>query len=188
MGILRKIFNKKNNNDSKEEINIEVGDPFKCAIDYNKTIEELLKYYDEQSKLISDGNKELANIELMMLGYGLDFIDFAQNVLEVKLTFDIECLEAFEDVLEAVHEIYLEKSIGKDEINSILKQATGYFGIIIIKQFNGNWVSTNIGMAVNINGTNSFINNRIARRIQNGSEDSMISFYNGLEEFLSKEN
>lgn len=63
----------------------------------------------------------------------------------------------------------------------IAKRATGYFGVVTLKNKKGNWVQSDMGMAINFNGTNAFIYNRIARRLLNGAEDDMVSFYQGVK-------
>lgn len=191
MGILSKLFGKKknSNNNSGETsenntFNVEIGEPFKSIIDYSKSDEELLDYYNDMEKLIKQGNEDSATIELMMLGYGLDFIDFVKEIFDKEIKFSEDYLEDFELILRKIHGLALSGAFknNSEDFENILKQATGYFGIIIIKKYHGDWVSSNLGMSIKINETTAFVYNRIGRKIANGEEDSIVDFYKALQE------
>ena len=165
-----------------QNMNIQVSEPFISQIDYSLSREELADYCDQQMELVKSGQKELATIELMMLGYALDFIDFAHNAVQVDIDFDEENLELFDEILEALHEVSAGGGLTQENFNDIVKKATAFFGVFILKNIGGNWVQTNIGMAINLNETNAFVYNRIARRIINGKEDEVVSFYQVVKE------
>lgn len=163
-------------------IDIQIGEPLICQIDYSLSDQELADYFDRQMELVRNGQKELATVELMMLGYALDFIYFAKKAVHVDINFDEENLELFDAILEAVHELMVKGGLSENHFYDIVKNATSFFGVFILKNIGGSWVQTNIGTAVQVNETNAFIYNRIARRIQNGKEDDMISFYRTLRQ------
>lgn len=162
-------------------IDIQVGEPLICQIDYSLSEDGLADYFERQMDLVRNGQKELATVELMMLGYALDFIDFAKNAVHVDISFDEENLELFDAIMEAVHELMAKGGLSEKHFYDIVKNATAFFGVFILKNIGGSWVQTSLGTAVWVKGTNAFIYNRIGRRIQNGREDDMISFYNTLK-------
>lgn len=164
-----------------EKTNIQVGEPLSCQIDYSLSEKELGKYFDSQMALVRNGQEELSTVELMMLGYALDFISFAQNAAHVVINFGEESLERFDAVLEAVHVLMQKGGLPENQFYDIVKSATGFFGVFLFKNIGGSWVQTNIGPAVRLKETNAFIYNRVARRIQNGKKDDIISFYNTLK-------
>lgn len=164
-----------------EKTNIQVGEPLSCQIDYSLSEKELGKYFDSQMALVRNGQEELSTVELMMLGYALDFISFAKNAAHVDINFGEESLERFDAVLEAVHVPMLKGELPGNQFYDIVKSATGFFGVFLFKNIGGSWVQTNIGPAVRLKETNAFIYNRVVRRIQNGKKDDIISFYNTLK-------
>ena len=169
-----------------KKLDIQVGEPFISQIDYSLSREELADYCDRQMELINNGQEELATVELMMLGYALDFISFARNFVQEDIDFAEENLERFDAILETLHELLAGGGLTQDNFNDIVKKATGFFGVLILKNLGGNWVQTNVGMAINFNETNAFVYNRIARRIYNGKEDEVISFYHVITGLSSK--
>ena len=175
--------NKDKEKQKAEQIEIQIGEPFASQINYACSDQKLLEYVDKQMQLISEGQEELANIELSMLGYAFDFIDFAKRAAQLELKLQEEDLLLFDKLLEAVHNMVIKGEISQETLNGIAKGATGYLGVVIMKNMKADWVQTNIGMAVNFNGTNAFLYNRIARRILNGAEDDMISFYEGIKQY-----
>lgn len=179
---------RKENEEVKQEaeqvqnLEIQVGEPFNSQIDYSLSDQELLEYVDQQMLLISQGQKELANIELMMLAYAFDFIDFAQRAAKTELKLTEEDIPKFDGLLQAVHNMAAEGRLPQEALNDIARNAAGYLGVVLLKNKKGNWVQSNLGMAINFNGTNAFLYNRIGRRIVNGPEDDIMSFYRTIIE------
>lgn len=68
-----------------------------------------------------------------------------------------------------------------DFFNNVLKSATGFFGIMVIRSLGGNWAQSNVGMTIIHNVTSAFVMNRIGRFLHNGTDD-LESFYNYLKQ------
>lgn len=166
---------------ANQNIEIQVGEPMESQIDYSMSEQELEKYVDEQMELISAGQEELATVELMMLGYAFDFIDFAKGAANVEVHFEEEFVGVFDAILEAIHKLVAAGDFSQERFNDIAKKATAFFGVLLIKNVGGNWVQSSVGMALNVRGTNAFLYNRVARRIVNGAEDDIISFYEAVK-------
>ena len=167
--------------EANQNFEIQVGEPLSCQIDYSMSEQELEGYFDKQMELISAGQENLANIELAMLGYAFDFIDFSKKAANVEINFSEDNVEVFDAILEAVHKLVAAGNMPQERFNDIAKQATAFFGVLILKNLGGDWVQSNVGMAMNIHGTNAFLYNRVTRRIVNGQEDDVISFYEALK-------
>lgn len=91
----------KNNGSPVEptSLNLKIREVEGCKIDYAKSVEELIAFYDEQEKKIAQGDKEYLTGELKQLGYAIDFIGFVQRVFHVTLDFEEGVVPAFESVL-----------------------------------------------------------------------------------------
>ncbi|MBN1058844.1 hypothetical protein [Clostridium botulinum] len=169
---------------SKKELNVEIGEIKESLVDYSKSIEELTMYYDEQLELIKQERNELATLELMMLGYAIDFIEWIKEVFKIELTLGEESLSEFDRILEDVHQMYMKNGLREEVLNDLLKKCSGYFGLVILSNYKGNWVDSNLGPAIQINGVNAFVYNCIKRRIQNNEDSDIIAFYYALGEKL----
>lgn len=113
------------NTDEPQKIDIQVGEPFVSQIDYSLSEEELDAYCDRQMELMRNGQDELATIELMMLGYALDFIDFVKNEVQTDISFAEENLGLFDAVLETLHELVAEGGLTQDDFNDVVNR--GHF-------------------------------------------------------------
>lgn len=164
-----------------ENIEIQVSDPILCEVNYHLSAQELSEYFDLQYQLIQNGKRKPATMELAMLGYSLDFIDFAKRAAHAELDFSEKSLVIFEAILEAIYNMFSSERPSDEAFTDMVKKATGYLGVVILKNIGGNWVSSNIGMGISINGTNAFLYNRIARRLTNGREAEVISFYEAVK-------
>ena len=162
-----------------EELNIEVGEPIPNSFDYTLTPAELDKQLSEKMALVRRGELQ-ATHEFTMLGYALDFIDFAKNSVNVELNFDEDSLEPYCEILGEMQMSFAQEPPPADMMTGIIKGATGFFGVMVIKNLGGNWAQSNIGMAVIRNGTSAFIMNRVGRFLQSG-EDDMSALYNYLK-------
>lgn len=165
--------------DNKFEV--QVSEPIPCEVDYHLSKQELTEYFDLQYQLLQEGKRTQATMELAMLGHALDFIAFAENAATTQIDFSEESLGVFEAILEAIYKMFSNQAPSREDFDDMVKRATGYFGVLILKNIGGNWVQSNVGMGININGTNAFLYNRIARRLTNGREDEVISFYEALK-------
>ena len=164
-----------------DKLDIQVSELIPCEVDYTLSDNELSEYFDEQYRLIDEGKRQPATMELAMLGYALDFLDFAEKSANKKIDFTEGSLGVFDGILEALYKMFQQNAPSNEVFVDMVKRATGYFGVMILKNIGGNWVQSNLGMGISIKGTNAFIYNKIARRLTEGRKDEVISFYNALK-------
>lgn len=167
--------------ESNNEINLEIGESIPCEFDYSLSAEELDRCLSEQMELFKQGKRSVPTHEFSMLGYALDFIDFAKNRCNQEIDFDERCLPVFLGILNALHKMFTENPPPDEFFRTMVKQATGYFGIVIIKNIGGQWVNTNMGLGISIGGTAALIMNPIGRFLQTG-EDTVMAVYEHLKE------
>lgn len=179
----RKKEEKKDNSTSADpaSFDLKISEVAACKIDYAKSVEELTAFYDEQEKKIAQGDQEYLTGEFMQLGYAIDFIGFVQHVFQVTLDFEEGVVPAFESVLDALSQGFQGKKIKEEIFGDILKKATGFFSVVIWKNLGGGFISSNLGYGVNVKGTNAFVYNRIARRLQGDASSDMVSLYETLK-------
>lgn len=163
-----------------DNFEIEVGEVQQIEIDYSKTPDELIAYFDGEMEKIQKGEKQ-GNIELVMLGYAIDFLFFVKDATDIVLDFEEAVIPTFDAVLDAVHRNYCQQAPTEEEFSDMVKKATGFLCVVIWKNLGCGYVGSNLGIGVHINGTNAFVMNRVGRRLQNGSEDDIMSFYNYLK-------
>ncbi len=166
---------------AENKFELQVSEPIPNEANYQLSKEELSVWFDEQYELLQEGKKQGVTMEFAMLGHAMDFIDFAERATQIELDFEEESLGAFEAILEAIYQLFQRQKPSDEDFVDMVKRATGYFGAVILKNIGGNWVQSNIGMGIQIKGTNAFVYNRIARRLSNGREDEVLSFYNALK-------
>ena len=153
-----------------EELKIELGEPIPNSFDYTLTPAELDKQLSEKMALVRSGQLQ-ATHEFTMLGYALDFIDFAQQNVNIAINFDEENLVHLCSILGLLKNSFARNPPPNDIMASYVKAAAGFFGVMIIKNLGGNWVETSAGMSVSVNGTTAFITNRIAGILSGADEN-----------------
>ncbi len=166
---------------AENKFELQVSEPIPNEANYQLSKEELSAWFDEQYELLQAGKKKGVTMEFAMLGHAMDFIDFAENATQIELDFEEESLGAFEAILEAIYQLFQRQKPSDEDFVDMVKRATGYFGAVILRNIGGNWIQSNIGMGIQIKGTNAFVYNRIARRLSNGREDEVLSFYEALK-------
>lgn len=186
MGLFDKFKKKEGQKDNGSpaeptRLDLKISEVEACKIDYAKSVEELIAFYDEQQKKIAQGDKEYLNGEFMQLGYGIDFIGFVQHVFNVTLDFEEGVVQAFESVLDALSQAFQQKKLNEEMFNDVLKKATGFFSVVVWKNIGGGFISSNLGYGVNVKGTNAFVYNRIGRRLQGDTASDMVSLYETLK-------
>lgn len=162
-----------------KELNIEIGEPIPNSFDYSLAPSELDKQLSEKMAQVRRGEME-ATHEFTMLGYALDFIDFVKSNVDIELTFDEDELPHYCEILGEIQKSFAQDPPPDDFLTNVIKAATGFFGVMVIKNLGGNWAQSNAGMAVIHNGTSAFVMNRIGRFLQNG-EDDMGALYEHLK-------
>ncbi|MBD5113523.1 MAG: hypothetical protein HDT42_13475 [Ruminococcaceae bacterium] len=165
---------------SNNEINLEIGEPIPSEFDYSLSPAELDRCLSEQMELFKQGKRSVPTHEFSMLGYALDFIDFAKNRCNQEIDFDERCLPVFLGILNALRKMFAENPPPDEFFKTTVKQATGYFGIVIIKNIGGQWVNTNMGMGIAYKGENALIMNPIGRFLQTG-DDTIMAVYEHLK-------
>lgn len=160
---------------------IEVGEVQQIEIDYSKTPDELIAYFDGEIEKIQKGEREQGNFELVMLGYAIDFLFFVKEATDIVLDFEEAVIPTFDAVLDALYRNYCEQAPTREDFEDMVKKATGFLCVVIWKNLGCGYFGSNLGIGVQINGTNAFVMNRVGRRLQNGSEDDIVSFYNYLK-------
>ena len=163
-----------------DNIEIQVYEVLTPKIDYSKSVDELVAYFDEELEKINRGERK-ADLELMMLGYAIDFLVIVKRAADIVLDFEEAAMPVYEAVLEALHRNYAGSPPTSEQFSDTLKKAAGFMCVVILKNIGGDLINTNLGLGVNISGTNAFVMNRVGRCLQNGSEDDVISFYEALK-------
>ncbi|MBR5975815.1 MAG: hypothetical protein IK020_11610 [Clostridiales bacterium] len=153
-----------------------------CRIDYNRSMEELFSFYDEQNKKIKEGAKEYLTGEFMQLGYALDFIDFVKRIFNVTFDFDEAVIPYLDKVLGTLRGAIVEKKINREAAQDIAKKATGFFSVVVWKNLGGGFISSNIGYGVNVKGINAFVYGRIVRNLSGEPGADMAALYESLKD------
>ncbi len=166
---------------SENNVELQVSEPIINEVDYRLSAQELMEHFDTQYELFEAGKREQFTMEFAMLGHALDFIGFVERAMNTQLDFSEESLGIVESVLDALCDMFAKEKPSDEDFTDMAKKAAGYLGVVILKNIGGNWVQSNIGMGIQINGTNAFVYNRVARRLINGREDEVISFYESLK-------
>ena len=156
-----------------DELNIEIGGVIENTFDYSLPPKELDKQLSERMSKVKSGEVKPTH-ELSMLGYALDFIDFAQQTVNIEMNFDEENLADLCEILGAIKESFAQEPPTNEILASYVKAVTGFFGVMIIKNLGGNWVETSAGISVTVNGTTAFISNRIAGIFSGAGEDENV--------------
>lgn len=144
-----------------EDLKIEIGGIIENTFDYSPPPQDLDRQLSARIERVKRGEIKPTH-ELSMLGYALDFIDFAQQNMNIAMNFDEENLENFCGILGALKRSFSQNPPPKDFLDGCVKGAVGFFGVMIIKNLGGNWLETNVGISITVNGTAAFISNRIA--------------------------
>ena len=165
-----------------DELNIEIGEAIENTFDYSLTPKELDKQLSERMEKVKSGEIKPTH-ELSMLGYALDFIDFAQQTVNVEMNFEEDDLAALCEILGAIKESFTQQPPTNEIMASYIKAVTGFFGVMIIKNLKGNWVETSAGISVTVNGTTAFISNRISGIFSGADtdENTLIEIYDQLK-------
>lgn len=164
---------------------INIGETQQPEIDYSQTPDELIAYFDSEVEKINKGEIKQAGMELVMLGYAIDFVFFAKEATGLVLDFEEAVIPTFDAILDAIHRNFANEAPTEEEFNDTLKKATGFLCVVMWKNLKCGYAGSNLGIAVTLNGTNAFVMNRVGRRLQNGSEDDIISFYDYVKSLKS---
>lgn len=172
----------------EEKLEIKTGQPIERKIDLNKSIKELREFVDNEKEMIKQGHKENATVELLALGYALDFIDFADDSADIKLDFKEDNVINLERFIDGLCQAIEKEPVPDKNLQILITQAACYFSFIILKNIGGNFIQSNLGLALSIEGNNAFVYNRIGRRFTKGRDAEIISFYEALKQIHAEEN
>lgn len=168
------------------EREIQVGPPIQAKVDYSGSQEELQAHFDQWLASVEAGETDRADVELVLLGYALDFIDFAKKAAEITLTFEEDSVAALDQVLVQLHTLSEKGKIPQEYLELLVKKATGFFGVLILKNLGGNWAHSDVGMAVRLPGMNVFVYNHVARCVVSGEEE-LSSLYQAVRVMVKRE-
>ncbi len=143
---------------------------------YNSDIAVLENYYQHQYDLIKKGDTDLVTFELVMLGNALDFIDFVKRYLGIKLDAKEKSVEMYDEVMDALSRGIINRNLF-DKTNNIAKKAGAYLGFLIIANIGGEWIDTNEGEAVIVDGREVYVCDFAANRLMSGSELNAADYY-----------
>lgn len=167
---------------------IQLGEPIPNEFDVDLPLEELDRLLTEKYELLR--KKEISSVsgDCVMLGCALDLVDFAKNNLDIQLDFSENSLDKLRVILSMMKESYAEETPSDEIFGTWVNMASGLLGFIIIKNLGGNWIESNAGMAVAVNGTAAFITNQIIGVISRAevSENAIIEIYEHLKEQSGK--
>lgn len=171
---------------NENELNeIQLGEPIPNEFDYDLPLSELDKQLTEKYELLQQKKIDAVSGECAMLGCALDLVDFAKNNLDIELDFSEKSIENLCSVISMMKESYAEETPSDDIFGTWVNMTSGLLGCIIIKNLGGNWIESNAGMSVIVNGTAAFITNQIIGVISgaNPNENAAVEIY----EFLKKQ-
>lgn len=169
---------------------IQLGELSPNEFDYELPLSELDKQLTEKYEQLKEKKISSVSGECAMLGCALDLIDFAKNNLDIQLDFSESSLEKLRDVVVMMKESYAEEVPPDDVFGTWVNMTAGLLGCIIIKNLGGNWVESNAGMSVIVNGTVAFITNQLLGVISgaNDNENFINEIYSLLEKQSGKAN
>ncbi len=162
---------------------IQLGELSPNEFDYDLPISELDKQLTEKYERLKAKKITSVSGECAMLGCALDLIEFADNNLDIQLDFSTDSLEKLRDVVVMMKESYAEEKPSDDVFTTWVNMTSGLLGCIIIKNLGGNWVESNAGMSVVVNGTVAFITNQLLGVISGANDNE--NFVNDIYSLLS---
>ena len=130
----------------------------------------------------------------MMKAYAEDAVDYTAKVFGITLDYSSDSVARVEDVAVELHNtmprrIFRALGFGpsKKELDVLSKMLGGYVGEVIRRQKGGTWKINDelqaIGLQLNAD-TWIFPPAKVHKRIVNGPEDNILSFYNVAVENL----
>ena len=169
--------------DENSANDLQLGELIPHSFDYNLSLEELDKWLTEQYEQLSQKKIPSLAGDCAMLGAALDLIDFAKNNLDISLDFSEKSLDGLRIIISMMRESYVEEKPSDEIFATWVNMTSGLFGCIIIKNLGGNWVESNAGMSVVVNGTAAFITNQVLGLIsgENNNENAVIEIYDYLK-------
>jgi len=135
-------------------------------------------------RCLSKANK----LELLFLGYGLEFVEHVNNIFNVQLSFHERGIIFAEDFSGSAYRAYKSGLLGDDDLLHYANLIAGYVGLLIKFHKGGIWVERceagmhDSGPAMRLpNGGVHFVLCKSYHHLLTGIEDSLLSFYQSLD-------
>ncbi len=151
------------------------------TVGYSDTIEHLENYYNDRYELIRRGNTDFVTLDLVALGNALDFIHLVQQCFSVHLDNHPASVESFEEVLDALNRGIINENLFSQSGGEIAQKAAAYLGFLIIATIGGEWLDTEDGLAVNVNGRCVYVEDWIGKRLVSGSDLNVTDYYRSVQ-------
>ena len=127
-------------------------------------------------------------INEIFAAYSRDMIDFAKRGYQITLDSSPDSIELIEDIAERIHRSlprsYIQKlwkkDISDEEFDAVCKMLGGYVGEVYRANHGGNWGINEEWETYGIildDGAWIFPIAKAAKRVRNGSDDSLLAFY-----------
>ena len=134
----------------------------------------------------------------MMSAYAKDAVDFASNNFGVALDYSQESIKEVELVAERLYQSRPKGFVGKlfkrgpsdEEVQTVCKMLGGYIGEVLRKSKQGEWEINQEFSAIGIQRGDSwiFLPAKVHKRLTNGSEDNLWSYFRVLSDESWNEN
>ena len=133
----------------------------------------------------------------MMSAYALDAVDYCNQAFGVPLDYSEESIKSVEEVLVQLYASLpksfvsrlLKRGPSQKQIDSICKMLGGYVGEVMRRQWGGSWkLASNVAPGAVVvtlelpGGTDVWPQSKVAKRLSNGSEDNVWSYFRVLKD------
>ena len=127
----------------------------------------------------------------MMAAYAEDAVDFAKNNFKLALDYSDSSVELVESMAAQLYDTVprgmisrlFRKGPSAEDIDQVCKMLGEYIGEVIRKQNGGEWsfneavVPGSLIIELRIGETQIFPPSKVSKRLANGSEDNLYSYY-----------
>jgi hypothetical protein len=130
----------------------------------------------------------------MMFAYAEDAVDFAHTNFGIELDFTRSSLEHVEHIAGQLYQTrpkgilskVFHKGPSEEEIQQVCKMLGGYIGEIYRKVKGGDWAINQEFQAIGILFGESWVfpPSKVNKRLTNGSEDNLVSYFQVISERL----
>lgn len=133
-------------------------------------------------------------INEMMFAYAEDTVDFARANFGIELDFTVDSLEHVEYMAAQLYQTKPKNLLSKifrkgpteEEIQQMCKMLGGYVGEIYRKVNGGDWAINQEFQAIGVQCGESWVfpPAKVHKRLTNGSEDNLMSYFRVVSELL----
>jgi hypothetical protein len=129
----------------------------------------------------------------MMAAYALDAVDHARSAFAVELDFSPASIQRVEAILAKLHSSIprgllrlLKRGPSEDTVDQICKMYGGYIGEVFRRQRGGTWqfdqevLPGHLVIALMNGDSRIFPPSKVRKRLENGSEDNVWSYFRVL--------